>query len=81
MNRLTEASLKYNFVIKYKKGSEIPADFLSKNSIDAVGIFPIIEGLNKRMMNFASQSKSTCTPPLSPPPPKKTLHMQTFGNC
>ncbi len=29
MNRLTEAFLKYNFVIKYKKGSEMHADFLS----------------------------------------------------
>jgi hypothetical protein len=39
MNRLTEAFLKYNFVIKYKKGSKMPADFLSRNAIDAVGIF------------------------------------------
>ena len=39
MNRLTEAFLKYNFDIKYKKGSEMPADFLSRNAIDAVGIF------------------------------------------
>ena len=39
MNRLTEAFLRYNFDIKYKKGSEMPADFLSRNAIDAVGIF------------------------------------------
>ena len=34
MNRLTEAFLKYDFVIKYKKGSEMPADFLSRNAIE-----------------------------------------------
>jgi hypothetical protein len=41
MNRLTEAFLKFSFVINYKKGSEMPADFLSQNGIDAVGIFQI----------------------------------------
>ena len=39
MNRLTEAFLKYNVVIKYKKLNEMPANFLSRNAIDAVGIF------------------------------------------
>jgi hypothetical protein len=39
INRLTEAFLKYNFVIQYKKGSEMPTDFLSRNAIDALGIF------------------------------------------
>jgi hypothetical protein len=39
MNRLTEGFMKYNFVIKCKKCSETPADFLSRNAIDAVGIF------------------------------------------
>ena len=39
MNRLTEAFLKYNFEIKYKKGSEMPADFLSRNAVEAIGPF------------------------------------------
>jgi hypothetical protein len=39
MNRLTEAFLKYNTVIKYKNPSQIPANFLSRNAIDAVEIF------------------------------------------
>ena len=39
MNRLTEAWQKYEFDIKYKKGSEMPADFLSRNAVEAVGIF------------------------------------------
>jgi hypothetical protein len=38
MNTLTEAFLKYNFVIKYKNGSEMSTDFLSRNAINAVGI-------------------------------------------
>jgi hypothetical protein len=36
MNKLTEAVLKYNIVIKYKNGGEMPADFLSRNAIDAI---------------------------------------------
>ena len=39
MNRLTEAWTKYNFDIKYKKGSKMPAGFLSRNAMEAVGIF------------------------------------------
>jgi hypothetical protein len=37
--QVTEKLLKYIYVIKYKKGSEMAADFLSKNTIDALGIF------------------------------------------
>ena len=39
MNRLTEARKKYKFDIKYKKSSKMPADFLSQNAVNAVGIF------------------------------------------
>jgi hypothetical protein len=39
MNRLSEAFLKYNFVIKYKERNEVPAEFLSRNAIDALGFF------------------------------------------
>ena len=39
MNKLTEVWQKYKFDIKYKKGSKIPADFLSPNAVEAVGIF------------------------------------------
>ena len=39
MNSLTEAWTKYDFDIKYKKGSEMPADFISRNAVDPVGIF------------------------------------------
>jgi hypothetical protein len=39
MNRLPEAFLKYNFVFKLNKGCEMPANFLSRNAIDTVGIF------------------------------------------
>jgi hypothetical protein len=37
MNKLTEAFFNYNFVIKYKKDSEMPTYFLSRNAIEAVG--------------------------------------------
>jgi hypothetical protein len=38
MSRLTKAFLKYNFRIKYIKGSEMLTDFLSQNAIDVVGV-------------------------------------------
>ena len=39
MNGLTEAFLKFNLEITNKKGSEIPADVLSHNAVEAVGPF------------------------------------------
>ena len=36
LNRLQEAMNTYDFEIIYKKGSEMPADFLSRNVIDAI---------------------------------------------
>ena len=54
MNRLTEAFLKYNFVINYKKGSEITADFLSRNVVDAVGIFSDNWKLEQEQVNFVN---------------------------
>jgi hypothetical protein len=52
MNRLTEALLRYNFVIKYKKGSEMLADFLSRNINDAVGIFSDEWKLKQSLLSF-----------------------------
>ena len=39
MNSPTEARRKYDLDIKYKKGRKMPADFLSQNAVEAVGIF------------------------------------------
>ena len=36
LNRLQEAMGRYNFEIVYKKGSEMPADYLSRNVVAAV---------------------------------------------
>ena len=36
LNRLQEAMLAYDFEITYKKGSEMPADFLSRNAINSI---------------------------------------------
>ena len=36
LNRLQEAMGRYNFEIMYKKGSEMPADYLSRNVVAAV---------------------------------------------
>ena len=36
LNRVQEAMLKYDFEIVYKKGSEMPADFLSRNAVDTI---------------------------------------------
>jgi hypothetical protein len=57
MNRLTEDFLKYNFLIKYKKGSEMLADFLCQNAIDAVGIFSHQWKLEQERNEFCSSIK------------------------
>ena len=36
LSRINEAFMKWNFEIKYKKGSEIPADFQSRNVVEAI---------------------------------------------
>ena len=36
LNRLQEAMLEFDFEIVYKKGSEMPADFLSRNVVNAI---------------------------------------------
>ena len=36
LNRLQEAMNTYNFKITYKKGSEMPADFLSRHAVNAI---------------------------------------------
>jgi hypothetical protein len=61
MQRLTEASLKYNFVIEYKKGCEIPADLISRNAIDRVGIFSDQWKLAHEQNEFFTSIKNTCT--------------------
>lgn len=37
LNRLQEAMNSYDFEIRYKKGEEMPADFLSRNVVSAIG--------------------------------------------
>ena len=39
LNRLQEAMLEYDFKIVYKNGSEMPADFLSRNILASIDVF------------------------------------------
>jgi hypothetical protein len=39
LNRLQEAMLEYDFVIKHKSGDEMPADFLSCNVLANIDVF------------------------------------------
>jgi hypothetical protein len=55
MSRVIEAFIKFNFVIKYKKESEMPADFLRRNATDAVGICSVELKLEHNKMNFINQ--------------------------
>jgi hypothetical protein len=71
LKRCTKAFLKYNFVIKYKKGSEMPTDFLSRNAIDAIGVFLDTNYYNNRT-NFVSPSENACIPS------KITVHANTW---
>jgi transposase InsO family protein len=38
LNRLQQMMTSFDFEIIYKKGSEMPADFLSRNAVDAIGL-------------------------------------------
>ena len=39
LNRLQEQMMSFDFTIHYKKGSEMPADFLSRNACEAINVF------------------------------------------
>ena len=58
LNRLQQAMTEFDFVIQYKKGEEMPADFLSRNVCEAVDVFtpdlpqlqnndPLVQALRK----------------------------------
>ena len=64
LNRLQEAMNQFDFDIIYKKGSEMPADFLSRNIVAAVGLTneqliseqnqdPVIKALKDFLLNRA----------------------------
>ena len=38
LNRIKEAFMEWDFTIQYKKGSKMPADFLSRNVVEAIKI-------------------------------------------
>ena len=49
LNRLQEAMNEFDFEIKYKKGSEMPADFLSRNVLCEIDLFmPDLPNLQKQ---------------------------------
>jgi transposase InsO family protein len=39
LNRLQEKMNNFDFIIQYKKGSEMPADFLSRNALEEINVF------------------------------------------
>jgi hypothetical protein len=39
LNRLQQKMNEYDFIIQYKKGSEMPADFLSRNVLEEIDLF------------------------------------------
>ena len=57
LNRLQLKATEFNFVIKYKKGSEMPADFLSRNVVEKIEI----QAINTKQN---TQDSTTTTPPL-----------------
>jgi hypothetical protein len=40
LNHLQEAMLQFHFQISYKKGSKMPADYLSHNVVDTLSLQP-----------------------------------------
>ncbi len=80
LNRLQVAMNSFNFEIVYKKGSEMPADFLSRNVIDS------ISWNNQQMQQ--EQNKDTITKALKayllnrelPDDPKCQSEVRNFAN-
>lgn len=71
LNRLQEAMNTFDFEIIYKKGSEMPADFLSRNVIDAISWDnlqlqqeqnkdPLISALKKYLLNRELPADQKC---------------------
>ena len=71
LNRLQEAMGRYNFEIMYKKGSEMPADYLSRNVVAAVswtndalekaqGEDKLIRALREFLLNKVLPKDETC---------------------
>ena len=62
--------MKWNFEIKYKKGSEMPADFLSRNVVEAIEVsdedleLQMKDGLCTAVRNFLHND-------INPPEAKK----------
>jgi hypothetical protein len=71
LNRLQEAMNTFDFEIVYKKGSEMPADFLSRNVIDSISwnneeicqeqqTDPLIKALNNYLLNRELHTDQKC---------------------
>ena len=60
LSRIGEAFGQWDFEIKYKKGSEMPADFLSRNVVEAIDLSDSELQKNKRQIKCAKPSKMLC---------------------
>jgi hypothetical protein len=71
LNRLQEAMNTFDFEIMYKKGSEMPADFLSRNVIDSISCNneeiqqeqqkdPLIKALKNYLLNCELPADTKC---------------------
>jgi hypothetical protein len=64
LNRLQEKMNNFDFIIQYKKGSEMPADFLSRNALEEIYVFtpdlPLLQARDKfanKIIEFLQHNK------------------------
>ena len=61
LNRIKEAFMEWDFTIQYKKGSEMPAEFLSQNVVESIEISDEDLATLQDKTLSVSQSKTCCT--------------------
>ena len=63
LNRLQLKANEFDFVIRYKKGAEMPADFLSRNVVTSIDIDEV-----KSEVETGNGTQNITYPPLTVPP-------------
>ena len=81
-NRLQLAMTEFNFEIVYKKGSEMPADYLSRNFVDAISLDELSIRTEQNKEPDYVALKAFLLNGTPHPNPNKTQAMQTIAtNC
>jgi hypothetical protein len=79
LNRLQQIMNEYDFLIQYKNGKEMPADFLSRNVLSAIDIFAHDLPKLQKSDEFASTVAKFLTKNLLPPDNTKAAYIKRIA--